>query len=449
MGHEIIDRRRSGSDGLTRKIEEAIGQSEALLIVDNNAEILPSATDFRDILKKKPETTIWRSAFSASPPTIAIQGKHLPADHVRAILDVWETASEEDWDKLFASLDLQSASLGRRWNTEAIAGRANASLFRHTEKTRKFYQSERGLTSLSTKMPVFSVSELEQRLDFYLLEEHRRELASRLHGRRSIEQTVKDEILLLADSMGKTLPYLPKDDSNAWLWRYTYLRGRLERPTIEVVSKLARTAQYAIDGGAHIGYLTSTISDASLNRCKVIAIEPHAPNAAALMKNVAGKNVVVEQAALSSVSGHATFHQGSGHSNGRLDQSEEDGGETVQVRTVTLDELAENHDFPRVDLLKLDIEGFEPEAIAGAKSILKRSPDCCIVMEINPRILLERNKPLKELVWQMKSLGLYGRKICDNFSLGPVGHIAKEETANYLFARVNTWPSVINKLTSN
>ncbi len=449
MGHEIIDRRQSGSDGFARRVEDAIARSEALLIVDNNSEILPSAADFRDVLKRKPEAAIWRSTFSASPPTIAMQGRHLPTEHVRAVLDIWETASTDDWDALFTDLGLQSASLGRRWNTEAIAGRSNASLFRFTEKTRKFYQSERGLSSLSIEIPVSSVLELEQRLDFYLLEGHRRELAGRLYGRRSIEQNIKDDILLLADSMGKTLPYLPKDDSNAWLWRYAYLRGRIERPTIEVVNRLARTAQYAIDGGAHVGYLTSAISDASLNRCKIIAIEPHAPNAAALMKNVSGKNVVVEQAALSNVSGYATFHQGSGHSNGRLDPSEENGGETVQVPTRTLDELAERHDFPRIDLLKLDIEGFEPEAIDGARSILRRSPDCCIVMEINPRILHERGKPLKELLWLMKSLGFHGRKIRDDFSLGPVGHISRDETANYLFARVNAWPSILNKLTSN
>ena len=48
---------------------------------------------------------------------------------------------------------------------------------------------------------------------------------------------------------------------------------------------------------------------------------------------------------------------------------------------VPLDEIVENQ---KVDIIKIDVEGFEKEVIAGAVNIINSNPDIKIIFEHNP-----------------------------------------------------------------
>ena len=49
---------------------------------------------------------------------------------------------------------------------------------------------------------------------------------------------------------------------------------------------------------------------------------------------------------------------------------------------MTLDAFVDEHDLQRIDLIKIDVEGFEPEVLAGARRTLER---------FHPSVLLEFN----------------------------------------------------------
>ena len=71
----------------------------------------------------------------------------------------------------------------------------------------------------------------------------------------------------------------------------------------------------------------------------------------------------------------------------------------MTVRAVTLDDLADELKLPRVDFIKMDIEGAERHAIAGARRLLASSKPrlaVCIYHsaddpEVVPRMVREAN----------------------------------------------------------
>ncbi|GHS93576.1 hypothetical protein FACS1894139_19110 [Planctomycetales bacterium] len=74
------------------------------------------------------------------------------------------------------------------------------------------------------------------------------------------------------------------------------------------------------------------------------------------------------------VAGRAAIHLGCG--------AGETVGEKIKVPAVTLDEICA--DWPRVEIIKMDIQGAEGLALRGARQTLARSSGALIVMELFP-----------------------------------------------------------------
>lgn len=75
---------------------------------------------------------------------------------------------------------------------------------------------------------------------------------------------------------------------------------------------------------------------------------------------------------------------------------------TERVATITLDEWCQRTDLPRVDLVKMDIEGSEIEAIAGAKRTLSRFKPELLVMAYHLR---EGGRTFERCANQLSDLG--------------------------------------------
>lgn len=60
----------------------------------------------------------------------------------------------------------------------------------------------------------------------------------------------------------------------------------------------------------------------------------------------------------------------------------QDGQQTIEVEAVTLDEFCQQAGVPRIDLLKLDVQGAELKVLEGARSLLARQAVDLILAEI-------------------------------------------------------------------
>ena len=174
----------------------------------------------------------------------------------------------------------------------------------------------------------------------------------------------------------------------------------------------------AIDGGANIGVHTVEWAKAMTGWGSVLAVEAQERIYYALAGNVAINNcfnATAINAAISSESGTLQIPNPNyflPSSFGSLELRQRAGNEfigqqidyannTVIVRKVTIDEI----NLPRVDFIKLDIEGMEMEALEGARQTIDRSV---------PILLIERIKAdgaqltqwLEERGYQVMQVGI-------------------------------------------
>jgi FkbM family methyltransferase len=133
---------------------------------------------------------------------------------------------------------------------------------------------------------------------------------------------------------------------------------RLMRAVLSLISPTQRRG--ALDLGAHIGTWTVPLSTRFQN---VDAFEPYWPNYQCLKKNAQHlTNVVLHQVAVGSQRGRCRIMNLGANSGCGFAV---EGGDSL---VMTVDEF----DFQDIDFIKIDVEGFEGHALAGARSLLTR-----------------------------------------------------------------------------
>jgi FkbM family methyltransferase len=143
-----------------------------------------------------------------------------------------------------------------------------------------------------------------------------------------------------------------------------------ERHVTESMRPLLKPGMVMIDIGANIGYYSLLAASRVGATGKVTAFEPSMENCALLQKSVKANgfdNVVIHSMAVTDLEGTVGFSMGD--SNGSIDRKNPD-SRPIQVRAVRLDGFLK--DEPRIDLIKMDIEGAEGFALAGMRHLLAR-----------------------------------------------------------------------------
>jgi FkbM family methyltransferase len=145
-----------------------------------------------------------------------------------------------------------------------------------------------------------------------------------------------------------------------------------------------------IDVGAHLG--TYSLPAAAI-AAHVLAVEASPANAALL--EVAARsnsfvNLHVLQAAAAAQAGSVGFVGYGPYGHRTL--AEEQGGQVeaqrgVEVIAVALDDVIQARGWGRVDLVKIDIEGSEIEALAGLERVLIREDAPPLLVEVNGHML--------------------------------------------------------------
>ena len=155
--------------------------------------------------------------------------------------------------------------------------------------------------------------------------------------------------------------------------------------TVALLRAIVRNGNTVVDVGAHLGWYAFIAAKAVGDQGLVISFEPEPSTFQLLSKSIKSNkfmNVVALERSISTRDGVQTLHVSPQHAGHSLVRDFKRGN--IQVTSSKLDTIASGLKLGTIDLLKVDVEGAEPEVIESAKKLIDTSHITHIVMEWNP-----------------------------------------------------------------
>ncbi len=162
------------------------------------------------------------------------------------------------------------------------------------------------------------------------------------------------------------------------------INGIYESKTISLIQKLLRNEGIFFDVGANIGSITLPV--AKLSNAKVHAFEPSRLSFQYLEKNVSDnnlKNVTLNNVAVHSIDGKEfTFYEAEEkYGNSSLTSIYHKQTE-YKVNSISLDAYCKRNRITKIDVLKVDVQGYELDVLQGAENLIKNKSINYIIFEM-------------------------------------------------------------------
>jgi FkbM family methyltransferase len=203
------------------------------------------------------------------------------------------------------------------------------------------------------------------------------------------------------------------------LYRRLYLLGKAaaESPLRAFVRQLARPGDVVFDVGANAGSYARLFATAVGPTGRVHAFEPDPLAGSLLRRTCRGlRNVEISATAVGDAVGTATLHTSRrNRADNRLHRSHEtaDAGEEIGVPLITLDAYCAQNGVDRLDLLKVDVQGWEVAVLRGARATLARLRPAHLLLEISPAHLRHAGASSEELLSLVAELGYASWSLAD------------------------------------
>jgi FkbM family methyltransferase len=181
--------------------------------------------------------------------------------------------------------------------------------------------------------------------------------------------------------------------------------GEDDRMEPRVLARFLTSGSVLFDVGANFGYYAITLADALGNNCRVFAFEPFPSTYRRLRRHIelnALEDVIrAYPVALADEAGFARMVTGNRNS-GAAALSDSDGIERVEVST--LDIFCAEHAIDQLDLLKVDVEGYEERLLMGGAATITRFRPL-IFIELNPPTLARAGSTVDRVVARLREHG--------------------------------------------
>lgn len=183
-----------------------------------------------------------------------------------------------------------------------------------------------------------------------------------------------------------------------------FATGLYETDVTEIVLSTVTRGMTVVDLGANIGYYTLLASRLVGAEGHVYAFEPDLEAFKYLQTNIARNqcaNVVPVNVAAGDTIEAVSFVR-PGPERGFVSTSQP---HDTSVQATTLDAFFGRLAWPAVDLIKIDIEGSELQALLGMQELVRRNPAIQLIIELNTEAITRAGHTLEELIETLNRLG--------------------------------------------
>lgn len=190
-----------------------------------------------------------------------------------------------------------------------------------------------------------------------------------------------------------------------------YVCGSFEPNEFAFLDRVLKPGMVFVDVGANDGYFTLFAARRVGPSGRVVAAEPSSRERAHLQRNLGRNgldNVTVVPAAIGATSGLADLHLAhgvhAGHNTlGSFVHDDVVRASLERVPIEPLDSVMARLGLPRVDFVKIDVEGAEARVIAGAMTVLT-SMRPLLLLEVNDKALRDQGNSAASLVGSLRDL---------------------------------------------
>lgn len=173
-------------------------------------------------------------------------------------------------------------------------------------------------------------------------------------------------------------------DEADYVQRAVLLTGNYEPEVWQALASEATSNEIVWDVGANIGtFAIRAALDQRIAEVHAFEPDPITLPLLAFHDRLNNLNLRIHSLALSNVSGHKQLFHGPKTNTGMstLDSHQFEDLVGFDIDCSTIDELVYQRGAPAPTLLKLDVEGWEPLVLAGARRLLAEQPPKAIVLE--------------------------------------------------------------------
>ena len=167
------------------------------------------------------------------------------------------------------------------------------------------------------------------------------------------------------------------------LYRKVYFsfKNRKDAHHLRLIERLIKPGNNILDIGANIGFFTKYLSEKTGSSGHVYSFEPDETNFQHLRNELEGiLNVTLIKKAVASDSGTLTLYTSTLLNVDHRTYVPENYSGKISVEKISIDEFVGGR-FS-IDLIKLDIQGFEMEALKGMKHTLEKNKDVVVFAEL-------------------------------------------------------------------
>jgi FkbM family methyltransferase len=199
--------------------------------------------------------------------------------------------------------------------------------------------------------------------------------------------------------------------------------GVYERTETRFFRAACRPGMTFLDIGANVGYYTALALPRIGGKGRVIALEPDPENFRYLEATIRANratNVVAIPKAVGAAAGTTVLHTSStNRGDNRLYPNNLCDG-SCEVEVCTVDHLLGSLGVEAVDLIKMDVQGFEGHVLHGMRETIRRSPNLTAMIEFWPFGLQSAGTSPEEFLTELEQLDLRVYELTKKGTLAPV-----------------------------